>query len=168
AFYAWWYPSRWIGWGAWPRFSEFGSLAGHVRYVDRTARRLARALFHQMARFGPKLERKQATLFRAVDAGADLFAMTAAISFAESLRRTGVPEGERAVELADLFCRNAARRVEARFEALADNDDARKVAVARRVLAGDEEWLESGLLPVSWEASDPADAPPGTAAAAHG
>ena len=163
AFYAWWYPSRWLGWGAWPRFSAFGPLAGHVRFLDRTARRLARAIFHQMVRFGPKLEKKQATLFRAVDVGADLFAMTAAVARADALRRAGVPEAARAVELADLFCRNAARRIEARFASLADNDDARKYAVARRVLAGDEEWLESGLVPVSWEAAEPARPPAATA-----
>src|SRR5262249_19150836 len=45
AHYAWWYPSRWFGWSAWPRFSEFGPLAGHVRFVDRTTRKLARSLF---------------------------------------------------------------------------------------------------------------------------
>jgi len=163
AFYAWWYPSRWLGWGAWPRFSAFGPLAGHVRFLDRTVRRLARAIFHQMVRFGPKLEKKQATLFRAVDVGADLFAMTAAVARADALRRAGVPEAARAVELADLFCRNAARRIEARFASLADNDDARKYAVARRVLAGDEEWLESGLVPVSWEAAEPARPPAATA-----
>jgi len=154
AFYAWWYPSRWLGWGAWPRFSAFGPLAGHVRFLDRSTRRLARAVFHQMIRFGPKLERKQATLFRAVDIGADLFAMAAAVSRAEAHRRTGAAEGDRAVELADLFCRSAERRIRARFAALADNDDARKYTISRRVLAGEEEWLESGLVPVSWEAAE--------------
>jgi hypothetical protein len=154
AFYAWWYPSRWLGWGAWPRFSAFGPLAGHVRFLDRSTRRLARAVFHQMIRFGPKLERKQATLFRAVDIGADLFAMAAAVSRADALRRTGAAEGDRAVELADLFCRSAERRIRARFAALADNDDARKYTISRRVLAGEEEWLESGLVPVSWEAAE--------------
>src|SRR5215831_8264690 len=28
AHYGWWYPSRWVGWGRWPRFSDFGPLAG--------------------------------------------------------------------------------------------------------------------------------------------
>ncbi len=165
AFYAWWYPSRWLGWGAWPRFSAFGPLAGHVRFLDRSTRRLARAVFHQMVRFGPKLERKQATLFRAVDIGADLFAMAAAVSRADALRRAGAAEGERAVELADLFCRSAERRIRERFGALADNDDARKYTISRRVLAGEEEWLESGLVPVSWEAADPVAESPAVPAA---
>jgi len=169
AFYAWWYPSRWIGWGAWPRFSALGRLAGHARFLDRSTRRLARAIFHQMVRFGPKLERKQATLFRAVDIGADLFAMAAAVSRADALRRAGAPEGERAVELADLFCRGAERRIRGRFAALADNDDGLKYAVSRRVLGGEEEWLESGLVPVVREMAEdrPVEAPAEPAATAR-
>src|SRR5487761_2369736 len=57
---------------------EFGRLAHHLRFAERRARKLARAIFHAMVRFGPKLERKQAVLFRGVEIGAELFAMTAA------------------------------------------------------------------------------------------
>src|SRR2546421_41030 len=64
AFYGWWYPSRWIGWSVWPRYSEFGKLARHVRFVDRSARRLARGVFPSVVRFGPKLEHRQSGLFR--------------------------------------------------------------------------------------------------------
>jgi alkylation response protein AidB-like acyl-CoA dehydrogenase len=151
AFYARWYPTRWIGWGAWPRFSEFSSLATHVRFLDRTARRLSRVIFHKMVRYGPKLEKKQATLFRTVDIGAELFAMAAAVARAEQLRKTGAASAPRAAELADLFCRNSRRRIAEKFHALADNDDALKYTISRRVLAGEEAWLESGLAAASFD-----------------
>ena len=33
-FYGKWYPSKYLGWGEWPRFSSFGPLAGHVRFME--------------------------------------------------------------------------------------------------------------------------------------
>jgi alkylation response protein AidB-like acyl-CoA dehydrogenase len=161
AFYAGWYPTRWLGWGRWPRFAEFGPLAGHVRFIDRTTRRLARAIFHKMVQTGPKLEKKQATLFRAVDIGADLFAMAAAVSRAQQLRKRGGGEGPRAISLADLFCRNTRRRIARRFAALRSNDDARKYRLARELLDGKHVWLEAGILaglPPA-EPEKPAEAP---------
>jgi hypothetical protein len=145
-FYATWYPARWLGWGHWPRHAGFGRLATHVRYVDRTARRLARSLFHAMARLGPALEKRQSVLFRLVDVGAELFAMAATCSRAEMLRRRGGPESEGAVELADLFCRQARRRIEDSFRSLFRNDDVRTYHAAQHVLAGAHEWLEQGLV----------------------
>ena len=147
AHYAWWYPSRWLGWGRWPRFSEFGPLARHVRFVERTTRRLARALFHQMLIHGPQLEKRQALLFRAVDVGADLFAMAAALSRAESLRRRGAPEAAGAVEMADLFCRATRRRIAEHFRGVRSNDDTAKYATAMSVLDGAHLWLERGMTP---------------------
>jgi alkylation response protein AidB-like acyl-CoA dehydrogenase len=145
-FYAKWYPSRWFGWGHWPKYGEQGKLATHVRFLDRTSRRLARAVFHKMARHGAKLERRQGILFRAVDIGAELFAMSAAVGRANMLKRTGSAEAERAERMADLFCRMSRRRVGELFRGLRGNDDVRRYRAARDVLAGQDTWLEGNRL----------------------
>ncbi|HEX9287830.1 MAG TPA: acyl-CoA dehydrogenase family protein, partial [Thermoanaerobaculia bacterium] len=148
-FYATWYPTRWAGWGRWPRFSEFGPLAGQIRYLERTTRRLARTIFHLMAMHGPKLEKRQALLFRTVDIGADLFAMSAAVSRAAGLRRSRAPEARSAVELAEVFCRMTRHRIESTFAAIRSNDDVRKYRTARRFLDGEHKWLERGMAPTA-------------------
>jgi alkylation response protein AidB-like acyl-CoA dehydrogenase len=146
-FYARWYPGRYIGSGQLPRFREFGPLARHVRYIERATRRLSRAIFHMMARHGGKLEKRQALLFRAVDIGADLFAMSATVSRAQAMRRGRDADAARAAELADVFCRMTRRRIAQRFAAIGSNDDVRKYKTARRLLAGEHLWLERGLVP---------------------
>jgi len=145
-FYGWWYPSRWLGWGFWPKYAAFGSLARHLRYVERAARRLARGVFHAMMRFGPKLEYRQAVLFRLVDVGAELFAMAATCARAEWLRKSDPAAGRRAVDLADLFCRQARGRVEAKFHELSHNADTRTYRLAQEVLQSEHRWLERGMV----------------------
>ena len=146
-FYARWYPGRYFGRGQLPQFREFGPLSRHVRYVERATRRLARAIFHMMARHGPKLEKRQALLFRAVDIGADLFAMSATVCRAQAMRRGRDADAARAAELADIFCRMMRRRIAQRFAAIRSNDDVRKYKTARRLLGGEHLWLERGLVP---------------------
>jgi alkylation response protein AidB-like acyl-CoA dehydrogenase len=153
-FYARWYPSRWLGWGRWPRYGKFGALAPHLRFAERAARRLARAVFHGMARYQGRMQVKQAFLFRAVDVGNELFAMAAAVSRAQQLADTGDADAAHARELADLFCRSARRRVRALFRALWHNDDARKVRLAHRVLAGEHAWLERGIMGIPFTAEE--------------
>src|SRR2546425_1196211 len=150
-FYLWWYPSRWLGWGFWPKYTGFGPLAKHLRYVERAARRLARGVFHAMMRFGPKLEYRQAVLFRLVDVGAELFAMAATCARAEWLRKSDPAAGRRAVDLADLFCRQARGRVDAKFRELSHNADTQTYRLAQEVLQSEHRWLERGMV----ELSDP-------------
>ncbi|MEJ2336223.1 MAG: acyl-CoA dehydrogenase family protein [Gemmatimonadales bacterium] len=144
--YAAWYPSRWLGWGRWPRYGEFGELATHLRFVQRSSRKLARTLFHKMIRHGAGLQRKQALLFRGVDAGAELFAMAAVVSKAQMLTRKDDPAAEQARRVADVFCRMARRRVRQLFREMSVNDDALLYRTAREVLDGDHMWLEEGIV----------------------
>src|SRR5256885_1548916 len=97
-FYGWWYPSRWIGWSLWPRYAEFGRLAKHVWFVERSCRRLARSVFYSMIRFGPKLELRQSVLFRLVDVAGELFAMAATCACVQRLYERDWTTGERAVK----------------------------------------------------------------------
>ena len=146
-FYARWLPPLAVGAGQVPTtYAEFGVLATHLRFVERSSRKLARSTFYAMSRWQGRLERKQAFLGRLVDVGAELFAMSAAVVRAQMLLTDGEPEGAAAVELADLFCRGARRRVDALFAALWSNDDARSYAAAQRVLAGRYSWLERGII----------------------
>jgi alkylation response protein AidB-like acyl-CoA dehydrogenase len=155
--YAWWFPTRFIGWGHWPRYSEFGPLARHLRFIDRTARKLARSTFYAMVRFGPKLEKRQAVLGRIVDVGAELFVMTAACVRAQKMR-TENPSDPTPVTLADLFCRQARRRVRRSFDALFANDDTATYAVAGQAMEGRFSWLETEAVVSMAEAYADVDA----------
>ena len=143
-FYGTWYPPLWFGVRGRLGYGEFGPLATHLRFVDRASRKLARTLFHCMVRFGPRLEKRQAVLGRLVEIGAELLAVTAACSRAQAMV-TKDPANRGPVELADLFSRQARRRVEDRFAAVFDNDDVAAYAVAQQVLRNEHTWLEQGM-----------------------
>ena len=148
AFYAWWYPSRWLGWGLWPRYAAFGRLAPHLRFVERKSRKLARESFHGMLVYQAKLQNKQAFLFRLVDIANELFAMAASVTRAQALLDRKSPEAAAAVDLADTFCRSARRRVKQLFAELWSNDDALRYRTAVDVLEGRHAWLAAGILGV--------------------
>jgi alkylation response protein AidB-like acyl-CoA dehydrogenase len=144
-FYAAWYPARWLGWGLWPQYAEFGPLATHLRFVDRASRQLARAQFHAMMRYQGGLEKKQSVLFRFVDVAAELYAMSASVAMAQAQVRAN-PAERTPVDLADQFCKGARRRVERAFHAVDHNDDESGYRLARAVLDGKMVWLEEGVF----------------------
>jgi hypothetical protein len=145
AYYAYWYPKLWLGWGQAPRYSEFGRLATHIRFVNRSCRQLARTLFHCMIRFGPKLEKRQMVLGRLVEIGAELLAITAACARALAMSRSD-SSNQGPIELADLFSRHARRRVEEKFAAVFENDDVATYRVAQQVIRDEHTWLETGMV----------------------
>ena len=116
------------------------TLAQPLRYAARTARHLARALFHAMIRFGPKLEKQQILLGRFVEIGTELFAIAASCARAQSL------ETEEARELADYFCRMARFKIEDLFRHVHKNEDADGYRLAQRIVAGKFNWVEEGII----------------------
>lgn len=146
-FYARWLPKLLAGAGTDPRsFGEFGRLAKQLRFVERSSHRLARQTFYGMGRWQAGLEYKQAFLGRIVDIGAELFAMAACCSQAEMLLRNTPERGATAYELAEAFCEQARVRVDGYFDQLWRNTDDGDLELSSKVLAGDYQWLESGIL----------------------
>jgi hypothetical protein len=144
-FYASWLPTLAVGAGQNPRsYAEFGPLGAHLRYVERTSRRLARWTFYGMARWQGRMERRQAYLGRLVDLGAELFAMTAACVHAYELAASA--DRTAAYDLADAFCQQSRVRIDELFTGLRRNTDAADRRLARRVVAGDFAWQEEGLV----------------------
>ena len=146
-FYAKWLPQLVFGEGQRPKaYSEFGPLATHLRFVERSTRKLARNTFYGMARWQAKLEQRQGFLGRIVDIGAELFAMSAVCVRAEGQRVADPTVGKQAYELAATFCQQATLRVEALFHALWSNTDSSDVQLTHDVMEGRYTWLEEGIV----------------------
>lgn len=155
-FYARWLPKLVAGPGRVPgAYGEFGELAGHLRFVERGSRKLARATFMAMARWQGRMETKQGFLGRIVDIGAELFAMSAACVRADMLGT------QTARQLADAFCRQSRIRVDELFGRLWTNTDDIDRRVVDGVMSGAYTWLEEGIVDPSGEGPWIADATPG-------
>jgi hypothetical protein len=121
------------------------TLRGHVDYAARTSRRLARNLFHAMARFGPKLDREQLLLSRFVGIATELFAISATCSYAQWLLGQGKPANE-ILSVADYFCRSARMRIDHHFAGTRHNADKRGYDLVQDLLAGKHELLRQGIV----------------------
>ncbi len=159
-FYASWLPGLVTGEGQRPgSFDEFGELAKHLRFTERAARKQARSLFYGMSRWQAKLERRQAFLGRIVDIGAELFAISSAVVYANTIASERPDQAGQARELADLFCAQSRRRVDQLFHDLWRNTDDANYTAAMRVLEGDYKFLEEGIIDPSGDGPMIADQP---------
>ena len=144
-YYSLWYPKLWLPTGKHPKISGLAKpLDRHMFYVQKTSKRLARQIFHQMLKYQQRLEAKQSVLNRIVGIGVDLFNMAAVCSYAEALNKKN-PQSQ-VLELADLFCQDAKNRIEGHFARSRRNNDKSQLKVAKKLLAKNFEWLESDIM----------------------
>jgi len=141
-FYAGWYPKLyWPNFNLDARFPVERRLRTHSYALERGVRRLARDLFHMVAFHRQGLQKRQMILGRLVDCGAELFAMAAVLSHSMSPQ---APQD--AHDLADLFCRQARRRLAVLRHAVYHQDDRQTYKVARSLLDGAYPWLNDNIV----------------------
>ncbi len=121
------------------------ALKKHARYAERASRKLARSLFHAMARFGPGLEARQMLLRRLVDVGAEIFVIASCCSRAQHLIDQGRDRDE-VIGVTDYTCREAALRIKDHRRGIGANNDARGYKLAGKVLDGTYDWMEDGIV----------------------
>jgi alkylation response protein AidB-like acyl-CoA dehydrogenase len=143
-FYVKWYPKTWLP----ARYAESKHLSAtnqdHLAYIGRTAKRLARSMFHTMAKYGAKLEYEQLILNTYVNIGTDLFTMAASLSRAEALLAED-PKNEELQDLTDLYCRNARARISDAFRSVKHNHNRLVNKVRDHYMEGKYEWLTDGV-----------------------
>ena len=144
-FYAGWYPRQWFSSGAGKIDKLHRDLQKHVDYAARTSKKLARGLFHAMARFGPKLDREQLLLSRFVGIATELFAISATCSFAQYKIDHGESPDD-VLSVANYFCRSAKMRIDNYFAGTRRNVDKRGYQVTQELLAGKHSTLREGIV----------------------
>jgi alkylation response protein AidB-like acyl-CoA dehydrogenase len=144
-FYAGWYPRQWFSSGAGKIDNLHRDLQKHVDYAARTSKKLARGLFHAMARFGPKLDREQLLLSRFVGIATELFAISATCSFAQYKIDHG-ESPDNVLSVANYFCRSAKMRIDNYFAGTRRNVDKRGYQVTQELLAGKHSTLREGIV----------------------
>jgi hypothetical protein len=149
-FYTTWYPKLF-----WPNFRLDGqvqlpeALRPHLHELEQDTRRLGRDLFHMIVRHRQGLQRRQLVLGRLVDCGAELFAIGAVLSRAAS---PAAPA--ESLALADLYCRQARRRIAGWRRELYHNDDRENYRFARALLDGRFAWLTDNIVS-TWRQEKP-------------
>ena len=121
------------------------ALGNHLVFIEQTARELARTIIVYSGKYQAKLMFKQLTMERFFWIAVELFAMTSSIAKATHLASSY--DQKEAVELADIFCREAKRNIRKHFTALSDNDDELARKIAKKILQKGYHFLTTGIIP---------------------
>ncbi|MFA6243558.1 MAG: hypothetical protein WC655_21635, partial [Candidatus Hydrogenedentales bacterium] len=115
------------------------------KFVASNCKKLARRIFHTMAKFGPKLEYEQLLLANFVEVGVDLFTMASSLAYAEA-HLAQEPSNQGPQELADLYCKNARTRIENNFRAVKKNHNRTFTKVGNAFMEGKYRWLCTDIV----------------------
>ena len=130
---------------------EFGSLAAHLRFVERSSRKLARSTFYAMTRWQAELEHKQAVLGRIVDIGAELFAIASASS-TPTRSRASIQTGAGAPTISPTCSPARPAAASTRCSRRCGTTTTPPATqTAQKLLDGRYTWLEEGVLGSSGE-----------------
>lgn len=144
-FYASWYPKQWLPAGGGYDSKHLNARnRAHLAFIGRYAKKLARSMFHTMAKYQQKLEREQLIMACFVDIGTDLFTMAATLSYTDALLDR-VDNKEELQQVADLFCRDARDRITRNLKAVRKNHNRMYSDIAKDVMAGKLDWLASDI-----------------------
>jgi len=145
-FYFRWYLKQWL-----PAMRSIDAAhlslpnRGHLNFIAKASRKLARSLFASVLRFQQGIEREHILLRAYVDIGADLFAMGVILSRAESVSAEGQPEAATIQKLANYFCTRARQRISENVRLTRRNYGRAAAQVGRMVLDENFEWLMSDV-----------------------
>jgi len=140
-FYASWYPKQWL-----PASTNFkvknldSRNQAHLAFIAKSAKKLARKMFHTMAKYQTKLEREQIIMANFVDIGTDLFAMAATLSYVDA-RLGAAPDKQALLDACDLFCSEARNRVNANLKAVNSNHNYKYTKLANHIMDGKFDWF---------------------------
>jgi len=112
------------------------------RYIEKMSRKLARHTFYGMAWYGAKLEKRQLFLFRLVDIGLELFALSASLQRALEERTCWINDKSHIDFLMKSIYSRTKRRIKQSFRDLWSNDDSLNYKLARKVLKDNYHWVE--------------------------
>ena len=113
-------------------------------YVERTSRRLARAIFYALLRFQASFKDEQRLQNTIESVGEDLLAISATVLYAE--RQTRLDGHTTVWELADAFCAAAKQRIKQRLKEFRHHGDTTAATTGRQALKGYYPTLSEGIV----------------------
>jgi len=137
--YAKWYPSKWLPLGAGDTADKLHPLLrDDLDSIARHSRKLARTLFHEMARNGPALEKRQVLLGHLVDIGSELFVWSCTLGFAElKITDSTMPQAEvdKLTRMIGYFGKLTRSRIASHYAAMKAGLDKDSYRVSKDLLA---------------------------------
>ena len=145
-----WLPQLAVGEGQKPRLLRRVRRRSptHLRYVERASRKLARSTFYAMAPLaGQARDRSRRSSGRIVDIGAELFAISAAVVYADTIGREQPERSERGARARRPVLRaGAPPRRHAVPRAVGQRRRRQLQRARRRCSTGRYAWLEEGVV----------------------